>query len=62
MGFKVGDVVLLSDGKNTVLSRINGIRRGYLRVGYILFDWCGKEVDVPNTIYSIYPISDNNKN
>lgn len=62
MGFKVGDVVLLSDGKNTVLSRINGIRKGYLRVGYILFDWCGKEVDVPNPMYRIYPISDNNEN
>ena len=58
MGFKVGDVVLLSDGKNTVLSRINGIRKGYLRVGYILFDWCGKEVDVPNPHHRIYPLSE----
>ena len=45
MDFKVGDVVVISDGKNTALSRIDGVRRGHLSVGYLLFDWCGNEVD-----------------
>ena len=39
MNFKVGDVVVISDGKNMALSRIDGVRKGYLRVGYLLFDW-----------------------
>ena len=57
MNFKVGDVVVISDGKNTALSRIDGIRRGHLRVGCLLFDWCGKEVDTVNSSLRIYPLS-----
>ena len=31
--FKVGDVVALTDGKNTVLSRIDGVKKGHLSIG-----------------------------
>lgn len=58
MNFSVGDVVAITDGKNTALSRIEGIRRGHLRIGYLLFDWCGNEVDTVNPIFKIYPIKD----
>ena len=56
MDFKVGDVVVISDGKNTALSRIDGVRRGHLSVGYLLFDWCGNEVDSSCEQYTIYPL------
>ncbi len=57
MNFKVGDVVVISDGKNTALSRIDGVRRGHLRVGHLLFDWCGNEVDTVDSSLRIYPLS-----
>ena len=61
--FSVGSVVVLSDGKNSVLSRIDGIRRGHLRVECLLFDWCGNEVNVPhNTGFKIYPFEVVRKN
>lgn len=56
MDFKVGDVVVISDGKNTALSRIDGVRKGHLSVGYLLFDWCGNEVDASCGQYKIYPL------
>lgn len=56
MNFSVGDVVYITDGKNTYMRRINGIRNGYLRVGHNLFDWCGNPVD--RSQYRIYPIGD----
>ena len=56
MNFRVGDVVVITDGKNTVLSRIDGVRRGHLRVGYLLFDWCGNEVDTIQPMFRIYPV------
>lgn len=56
MDFKVGDVVVISDGKNTALSRIDGVKRGHLSVGYLLFDWCGNEVDTSCEQYKIYPL------
>ena len=56
MNFRVGDVVVITDGKNTALSRIDGVRRGHLRVGYLLFDWCGNEVDTIQPIFRIYPV------
>lgn len=56
MDFKVGDVVVLSDGRNKALSRIDGVRRGHLSVGYLLFDWCGNEVDTSCEQYKIYPL------
>ena len=61
MNFKVGDVVVISDGKNMALSRIDGVRKGYLRVGYLLFDWCGKEVDAVDPRYRIYPMEEAEK-
>ncbi len=57
MNFKVGDVVVISDGKNTSLCHIDGVRKGYLRVGCLLFDWCGKEVDTTNPCMRIYPLN-----
>lgn len=63
MDFKVGDVVVLSDGRNKALSRIDGVRRGHLSVGSLLFDWCGNEVDSSDSSYKIYPIKvEDNKN
>lgn len=59
MNFSVGDVVVITDGKNTVLSRIDGVRRGHLRVGYLLFDWCGNEVDTISPVFKIYPLKEN---
>lgn len=56
MDFNVGDVVVISDGKNKALSRINGVKKGYLRVGCLLFDWCGNEVDVHYRQYKIFPL------
>lgn len=56
MDFKVGDVVIISDGKNTALSRIDGVQRGHLRVGGLLFDWCGNEVESSHNTYKIYPL------
>lgn len=56
MDFKVGDVVVISDGKNTALSRIDGVKRGHLSVGYLLFDCCGNEVDSSCEQYKIYPL------
>lgn len=56
MDFKVGDVVVISDGKNEALSRINGVKRGYLSVGCLLFDWCGNEVNTQNRQYKIFPL------
>ena len=56
MDFKVGDVVVISDGKNEALSRINGVRRGYLSVGCLLFDWCGNEVNAYGRQYKIFPL------
>ena len=62
MDFNVGDVVVISDGKNRAMSRIDGIRRGYLKVGYLLFDWCGNEVETHANGYKIYPVKvDNDK-
>ena len=58
MDFKVGDVVVISDGKNMALSRIDGVRKGHLRVGCLLFDWCGKEVDTVDPRYRIYPMEE----
>ena len=55
--FKVGDVVALTDGKNTVLSRIDGVKKGHLSIGCLLFDWCGKEVDAVDSRYRIYPMT-----
>ena len=63
MNFKVGDVVVISDGKNMALSRIDGVRKGHLRVGCLLFDWCGNEVDSADSSYKIYPLKvEDNKN
>ena len=60
--FKVGDVVALTDGKNTVLSRIDGVKKGHLSIGCLLFDWCGNEVDAANNKYKIFPLKvDKNK-
>ena len=56
MDFKVGDVVVISDGKNTALSRIDGVKRGHLKVGCLLFDWCGNEVEATTEHYRIYPL------
>ena len=56
MDIKVGDVVVISDGKNTALVRIDGVKRGHLRVGGLLFDWCGNEVDSTYERYKIYPL------
>lgn len=56
MDFKVGDVVVLSDGTNKALSRIDGVRRGHLSVGSLLFDWCGNEVESTYEHYRIYPL------
>ena len=56
MDFKVGDVVVISDGKNTALSRIDGVKSGHLRVGCLLFDWCGNEVESTEERYKIYPL------
>lgn len=56
MDFKVGDVVVISDGKNTALSRIDGVKRGHLSIGCLLFDWCGNEVDTSAERYKIYPL------
>lgn len=56
MDFKVGDVVVISDGKNTALSRIDGIKKGHLKVGCLLFDWCGNEVEATIEHYRIYPL------
>lgn len=63
MNFKVGDVVVISDGKNTALVRIDGVKRGHLRVGCLLFDWCGNEVESTQCHYKIYPlkVEDNEK-
>lgn len=58
MNFKVGDMVIVTDGKNSEISRIQGVRRGHLRVGCLLFDWCGKEVDVVESRYRIYPLKE----
>ena len=58
MDFKVGDVVVISDGKNMALSRIDGVRKGHLMVGCLLFDWCGKEVDTVDPRYRIYPMEE----
>ncbi len=58
MDFKVGDVVVVTDGKNNALSRIQGVRRGHLRVGCLLFDWCGKEVEAVESRYRIYPLNE----
>ena len=57
MNFKIGDVVIISDGKNTSLCRIDGVRKGHLRVGCLLFDWCGNEVDAANPLFKIYPLN-----
>lgn len=59
MNFRVGDVVVITDGKNTALSHIDGVRRGHLRVGYLLFDWCGNEVDTISPVFRIYPLKEN---
>ena len=57
MDFRVGDMIYISDGKNVRISRIDGVRGGNLRVGDLLFDWCGSEVGVPRGEgYKIYPI------
>ena len=56
MDFNVGDVVVISDGKNTALGRIDGVKSGYLRVGCLLFDWCGNEVETVYERYKIYPL------
>lgn len=61
MNFKIGDVVVISDGKNTSLCRIDGVRKGHLRVGCLLFDWCGREVDTVDSRYRIYPIEEAEK-
>lgn len=58
MNFKVGDMVVISDGINTSLCRIDGVRKGHLRVGCLLFDWCGKEVDTVDPRYRIYPMEE----
>lgn len=55
MDFKVGDVVVISDGKNEALSRIDGVKKGHLSIGCLLFDWCGNEVDTSAEHYKIYP-------
>lgn len=57
MDFKVGDVVVVTDGKNKAIHRIQGVRKGYLRVGYLLFDWCGNEVDTIESRFRIYPLN-----
>lgn len=57
MDFRVGDMIYITDGKNCRVSRIDGIRSGHLRVGSLLFDWCGNEVGIPHgTGFKIYPI------
>ncbi len=63
MDFKVGDMVVLSDGRNKALSRIDGVKRGHLSVGSLLFDWCGNEVESSHDGYKIYPlkVEENNK-
>ena len=58
MGFRVGDVILITDGKNSSLHRIDGVRKGFLRVGSLLFDWCGNEVECIYPIYKIYPVNE----
>lgn len=59
MEFRVGGAVIITDGRNASITRINGIRNGYLKVGCLLFDWCGNEVDAIGIKYKIYPIGDN---
>lgn len=63
MDFRVGAVVVITDGNHKTIGYINGIKNGYLKVGYMLFDWCGNEVDVPHrTGFKIYPIENKIQN
>lgn len=59
VGFKVGELVVVTDGKNRFVRKIDGIKRGNIRVGCFLFDWCGNEVDCHNPVYRIFPFDDN---
>lgn len=47
MDFHVGDTVILTDGKRNVLRVIDGVRKGHLSIGCLLFDWTGVEVETP---------------
>ncbi len=58
MNFNIGDVVVITDGTSRGFSRIDGLRKGHLRVGCLLFDWCGNEVNTANPTYKIYPVED----
>lgn len=57
MDFHVGDMVVITDGKKGSVCVIDGVKKGYLRVGSLLFDWTGKEVDAFDSIYRIYPLA-----
>ena len=46
--FRVGDPVIFTDGHSRSIRKIDGVRRGNIRVGRYLFDWCGNEVDASN--------------
>lgn len=65
-GFRVGELVVVTDGKNRFVRKIDGIRKGSIRVGCYLFDWCGNEIDCHSPMYRIFPFdnsdSGNNKN
>lgn len=56
--FKVGGLVVVTDGKNRFVRKIDGIKKGNIRVGCFLFDWCGNEVDCCNPLYKIFPFKD----
>ena len=61
MDFTVGSTVIITDGRNASITRINGVRNGHLKVGSLLFDWCGNEVDTVRPNYKIYPYKDKKK-
>ena len=56
MDFKVGDAVIITDGKKRAVSVIEGFVKGYLKVGAYFFDWTGKEVNAVYPQYRIYPL------
>ena len=57
--FRVGGLVVVTDGNDKYVRKIDGIKRGNIKVGCCLFDWCGNEVDCYKPIYKIYPFYGN---
>lgn len=57
-GFRVGSLVIVTDGINRFVRKIDGVKRGNIRVGSCIFDWCGNEIDCHNPTYKIYPFEE----